>query len=298
MGQRKPRCKRGFELMSSRITHSVLSVLVGMAVCFSLCHPATFSSDSSVVGRYGQLAVQGNKIVDKNGNPVVLRGMSLYWSQWKGQFYNSSCVRWLRDDWNISILRAAMAVESGGYLTNPSVEKAKVVAVVDACINLGIYVIIDWHDHHAHLHQAQSVAFFEEMAAKYRSYPNVIYEIYNEPQPPASWDVDIKPYADTVVKHIRAIDPNNLVVVGTPSWSKDVYGAALNPLSYNNITYTLHFYAGTHGQWLRDVATVALSLGAALFVSEFGTCESSGTGPIDSVETEIWMRFMEQNKLS
>ena len=287
-----------FQYMKSTTTHSALSIIVGIVLWVSFGHSATVYGDSSVVSRYGQLAVLGNKVVDKNGNPVVLRGMSLYWSQWKGKFYNSDCVRWLRDDWNISILRAAMAVESGGYLTNPSVEKAKVVAVVDACINLGIYVIIDWHDHHAHLHQAQSVAFFEEMAAKYRSYPNVIYEIYNEPQPPASWDVDIKPYADTVVKHIRAIDPENLIVVGTPDWSKDVYGAALNPLTYNNIAYTLHFYAASHGQWLRDVAAAALSLGDALFVSEFGTCESSGTGPIDSVETEIWMRFMEQNKLS
>jgi endoglucanase len=278
--------------------HSALLILVAVIVFLCSCPSPALSIDSSAVARYGQLGVRGNTIVDRNGNPVVLRGMSLNWSQWHGKFYNYDCVKWLRDDWKITVLRAAMAVESGGYLTNPSVEKAKVIAVVDACINLGIYVIIDWHDHHAHLHTSQSVAFFEEMAAKYGTYPHVIYEIYNEPQPPASWDVDIKPYADTVVKHIRAIDPDNLIVVGTPSWSQDVYGAALNPLSYNNITYTLHFYAASHGQWLRDVAAAALSLGAALFVSEFGTCESSGTGVLDSVETEIWMRFMEQNKLS
>ncbi|MDP9414384.1 MAG: hypothetical protein M3Q08_09900 [Pseudomonadota bacterium] len=34
------------------------------------------------VERHGQLQVQGNRIVDQRGEPVVLRGMSLFWRQW------------------------------------------------------------------------------------------------------------------------------------------------------------------------------------------------------------------------
>jgi endoglucanase len=192
-----------------------------------------------------------------------------------------------------------MGVGSGGYLTNPAVEKAKVIAVIDACIELGIYVIVDWHDHTAESNRAQAISFFQEIANQYSGVPNLIYEIYNEPQTGAgSWNSSIKPYADTVVKYIREIEPDNIIVVGTPNWSQYVDEAANNPLSYNNIAYSLHFYAETHRQWLRNRAATALNKGVALFVTEFGTCSSSGSGPIEYTETDTWLKFLDANKIS
>src|SRR4051812_38066252 len=38
------------------------------------------------VGRHGALRVAGNRIVDASGEPLQLRGMSLFWSQWS-QYY-------------------------------------------------------------------------------------------------------------------------------------------------------------------------------------------------------------------
>jgi endoglucanase len=258
-----------------------------------------FSYDSTIVDKYGSLRVVGNKIVDKNGSPVVLRGMSLYWSQWKGQFYNYDCIKWLRDDWKCTVVRASMGVGSGGYLTNPAIEKAKVITVIDACIDLGIYVIVDWHDHTAEVNRAQAISFFQEIANQYNGIPNLVYEIYNEPQTGAgSWNSSIKPYSDSVVKYIRAIEPDNIIVVGTPNWSQYVDEAANNPLSYSNIAYSLHFYAYTHRQWLRDRATTALNKGIALFVTEFGTCESSGSGILEYTETDTWLKFLDANKIS
>ena len=84
--------------------------------------------------------------------------------------------------------------ESGGYLEDSS-NKQKVKTVVDAAINKGLYVIIDWHTSHAEDYETQAIQFFEEMATLYGDYDNVIYEIYNEPLQ-ISWDNIIKPYAD------------------------------------------------------------------------------------------------------
>src|SRR5690606_41644798 len=54
--------------------------------------------------------------------------------------------------------------------------------------------------------------------------------------------------------------PDNLIIVGTPTWSQDVDVASNDPITgYSNIAYTLHFYAGTHGQFLRDKASTARS---------------------------------------
>src|SRR5687767_13421698 len=76
--------------------------------------------------RLSALKVQGNLIVDEEGKPVQLRGMSLFWSQWIGKYYNAEAIHWLKQDWNCSIVRAAMAIEYGGYLTQPGLEQKKV----------------------------------------------------------------------------------------------------------------------------------------------------------------------------
>jgi endoglucanase len=252
----------------------------------------------SVVAQHGQLAVRGNRIVDKDGKPVVLRGMSFFWSQWMGKYYTRETVKWLRDDWRCTIVRAAMGVEAGGYLQNPQQEKQKVITLVDAAIEQGIYVIIDWHDHKAHQHTAQAQAFFAEMAQRYGEYPNVIYEIFNEPLNDASWAKDIKPYSEAVIRTIREHDADNLIVCGSRNWSQQVDEASKDPLPFTNIAYSLHFYAATHKESLRETARKALNNGVALMVTEFGLSEASGNGKLDYEETQRWWKFLDENGIS
>ncbi|WP_072052929.1 cellulase family glycosylhydrolase [Hymenobacter terrenus] len=277
-----------------------LRLLYAWVIVFAGCgfFPAVAQTP---VTRYGALRVQGSQIVDQASQPVSLAGNSLFWSNngWGGErYYTANVVGWLKNNWNATIVRAAMGVdEAGGYLENPAREKAKVKAVVDACVAAGLYVIIDWHSHHAEQHQAEAIAFFREMATTYGNTPNVIYEIYNEPLQ-VSWTGVVKPYAQAVTNAIRAIDPDNLIVVGTPTWSQDVDVAAGSPVSGTNIAYTLHFYAATHKSSLRNKASVALSQGVALFVTEYGTCDASGGGAVDATSTQEWMDFMRANKLS
>jgi endoglucanase len=254
----------------------------------------------SAVEQHGRLRVEGNRIVDQHGDPVILRGMSFYWSSMGGQakYYNTNVVRWLRDDWHCNLIRIAMGVEGDGYLANPEREKAKVNAMVAAAIDSGIYVLIDWHDHHADQHQARAQEFFSEMAGKYAGCPNVIYETWNEPLQQSDWAKVIKPYHEAVIASIRQRDPQNLIVCGTQSWAQEVNRAAQNPLGSTNIVYALHFYAATHQQALRNKAAAALKNGAALMVTEWGTCEANGNGRIDEADLEQWLTFMNQNGLS
>jgi len=260
--------------------------------------PLDSATPSGSVRRHGRLYVLGNRIVGEHGRPVSLAGNSFSWSQWQSPFYNAEVVNWLKLDWKASIIRIAMGVEGGGYLEHPQEEMARVCTLVDAAIAADLYVIIDWHDHHAHQHTAQAIAFFQVMARKYGQYPNVLYEIFNEPEGEVSWAKDVKPYAEQVIAAIRAIDPENMIIVGTPHWSQDVDVAAEDPLKAKNIAYALHFYAGTHKQWLRDKALIALQKGLPLFVSEWGTCNADGNGPVDEVSTREWMDFMQQWGLS
>src|SRR5882724_9943946 len=140
---------------------------------------------------HGQLRVEGTILADKNGKPLVLRGMSFGWHNWWPRFYNAAAVKWLYEDWNCSVVRAAIGVEpAGGYIKDSAGSLAKIKAVVDAAIKEGIYVIIDWHSHNINLKEAK--VFFTDMAKTYGKYPNVIYEIFNEPDY-ESWN-EVKEY--------------------------------------------------------------------------------------------------------
>jgi endoglucanase len=283
--------------MLDRIAKIFIILSFMLAACSKSDEPLLPETPPGVVGRYGKLRVQGNSIVDQSGDTVRLYGMSLFWSQWIPQYYNRECIQWLRDDWKCTVIRAAMAVDHGGYLENPQQEQIKVMQVIDACIELGIYVIVDWHDHQAELHITEAVSFFRSIANKYGDYPNLIYEIYNEPLQ-VSWTGVVKPYAETVIAAIRQADPDNLILVGSPTWSQDLDLVAKDPLQDSNAAYSLHFYAGTHGQSLRDKAQVALDSGLAVFVSEWGLSEATGDGALGYNEAALWMQFMDANDLS
>ena len=256
------------------------------------------SQDTTVVDVHGLLQVNGNSIVDKNGDAVSFAGNSFFWSNdnWGGErYYEPEVVSWLKKDWNTTIVRAAMGVEDpGGYLDNRTANKNRVKTIVDAAIDEGLYVIIDWHSHHAEDNTNEAVLFFQEMAELYGEHDNVIYELYNEPLD-ISWTNIIKPYAVSVIAAIRAIDPDNLIIVGTPEWSQRVDLAAADPITgFSNIAYTLHFYTIYHQQWLRDRANAALEDGIALFVTEWGSIGYSLVDP----EANKWMTWCFDNKIS
>lgn len=235
------------------------------------------------------------------GTQASLAGYSLFWSNtgWGGEnFYTTGVVNTVKEQLGGSIIRAAMGVdENGGYLHDLS-NKGRVFTVVDAAIENDMYVIVDWHTHHGEDYKDQAIAFFKEVATKYGDTPNVIYEIYNEPLD-VSWSDVLKPYAQDVIQEIRNIDPDNLIIMGTRNWSQRVDEAADNPITdFTNIAYTLHFYSGTHTQYLRDIAQQAVDKNLPLFVTEWGTVNADGNGDVNELETRRWMEFLEQNKIS
>lgn len=255
-------------------------------------------SSRGPVSSNGLLKAQGNRIVNSKGKPVSFAGNSFFWSQWEGEFYNADVVKWLKKDWKSEIVRVAVGISGDGYLGNPDAETAKVSAVIDAAIKENLYVIIDWHDHNAHRNEAKAIDFFRKMATKYGKHPHVMYEIFNEPVGNVSWPNVVKPYSERVIKEIRAIDPDNLILVGSPRWSQDVDVAANDPIQAVNVAYTLHFYAATHKEELRTKAKAALEKGVALMVTEYGTCRADGNGGVDEASTAEWMKFMKENEIS
>lgn len=262
----------------------------------------TFATDLSV-SKNGKLQVLNGQLCNKDGTPIQLKGMSTHGIAWFGQFANKEAMKYLKNNWGISVFRIAMYTDGGeGYVANPDSTMKKVTGIIDAAIELDMYVIIDWHilnDNDPNKYINESKTFFDTISKKYKDVPNLIYEICNEPNGSSvTWSSSIKPYANTIIPIIRNNSKDAIVIVGTGTWSQDVLDPASDPLPYNNIMYALHFYSGTHTGWLRDRADAALKKGIAIFVTEWGTSDASGNGGTYLEEAQKWIDFMDSRGLS
>lgn len=265
---------------------------VSLFLLFSLFTllPLTASAQS-------RLQVVGSQLCDESGSPVMLRGISLGWHNLWPRFYNKGAVKWLAKEWHADVIRAAVGASSvdDNYLENPEFALQCVTPVIEAAIKNKVYVIIDWHSHE--MHTAQAKAFFSQMAKKYGKHPNIIYELYNEPVND-SWQ-DLKQYATEIITEIRRYDPDNIILMGCPHWDQDIDLVAASPLEgVSNVMYTVHFYAATHKDYLRDKMRKAVEGGLPVFVSECAGMEASGDGPLDANEWQKWVDTMEQLRIS
>jgi len=267
--------------------------LAALAVVLAASGAAAEAPAGTPVACHGALAVKDGRIIGVHGEPVTLRGMSLFWSQWAPQYYTAETVEWLAKDWKVDVVRAAIAAEGNDSARQHfDREFGKASTVIDAAVANGLYVVVDWHAHRAYPEEAER--FLTAIAEKYGHLPNLIYEDWNEPlRDGVDWSRDVRPYHLQVIRAIRAIDPDNLVIAGSPRWSQDVDIAAADPLPFTNLAYTLHYYAATHGEELRDKGDAALVGGATLLITEFGTVEATGDGPIDHAESDAWWDWAE-----
>lgn len=254
------------------------------------------------VGNHGQLSVKGVDLVDKNGSKYQLKGVSTHGLQWFPQYVNKDTFKTLRD-WGANVVRLAMYTGENGYCSGGSKAdlEAKIDEGVKAASELGMYVIIDWHilsDGNPDTYKNEAVKFFNKMSKKYSKNVNVIYEICNEPNGGVDWNT-IKTYADTIISTIRKNSPNAIILVGTPTWSQDVDAVAANPVANKkNVMYTLHFYAGTHKDNIRNKLTTARNAGTPVFISEFSICDASGNGGIDYTSANAWKKLINDNNVS
>lgn len=254
----------------------------------------------SPVAMNGKLKVVGSQLTSECGNPVQLKGFSSHGLQWFSNCVKTSALDELVNNWGIDIFRLAMYVQEQGYVTNPATWKTYIDTWVDECEKRGIYCMIDWHvltpgNPNANLTDAKE--FWAYMATKHGGKKHVLFEICNEPNG-VNWST-VKTYANEVIPVIRNIDKTNtVIIVGTPNWSQDVDIAANDPLNYENLMYTLHFYSGSHFQSLRDKGNAAMAKGKALFVTECGSSDASGNGGPYLTEFDNWINWMNSKKIS
>jgi endoglucanase len=252
--------------------------------------------NAQIVKQNGKLKVQGTQLINTEGKPIALHGMSFGWSCFHPRFYTAGAVHELVKHWNSTVIRASLGVEPPkGYKKDSATQMQLIKTVIDAAIKEGVYIIIDWHSHNINLEEAKT--FFRNIATEYYRYPNILYEIFNEPDQEA-WP-EVKRYSEEIIKVIRDIDKDNIILVGSPRWDQEVQLPAADPIKgFDNLMYTMHFYAGTHKQWLRDRTDKAIENGLPIFVSECAGMQATGDGPIDHAEWKKFKDWMDEKKIS
>ena len=271
------------------------------------------------VGRHGKLSVQkvdgytAPIMVDQNGVPTQLRGASTHGMHWFPQYVNQNAFQTLRDDWGINMVRLVCYprdVGSVGYLTGGDSTKQQLDTLiqngVDYATKLGMYALVDWHVHayNPNEYLKEAKIFFTKYATMYKDHDNVLYEICNEPTG-TNWysgnGKDLYTYCSEVIKTIRAIDPDAIIICGTNTWSQDVDQVAAKPmkaLGYENIMYTCHFYSATHQENLMKKVRQATKDGTPIFVTEFGICSADGNGSYNPESADRWIALLDELNIS
>ncbi|HOH38152.1 MAG TPA: cellulase family glycosylhydrolase [Spirochaetota bacterium] len=270
----------------------------------------------------GRLSVQSVK----GEIPIQLKGMStapLHNSDNRtGAYTNYNSIKYMRDTWGANLIRATVQTEGSasgngtvydqGYCDNStrpklyapvSLEKnqARIKGyledIIKSCIDLGVYVIIDWHitvqsDPNPQKNIKESLKFFKEMAYKYGDYPNILFEICNEPgstnDDQSFWSNDIKPYANDLTKAIRRYSPG-IILVGAPICTQNLAVAYADKLSDKNTMYSYHPYMNIHKHLLTRMIEYA-KRGFPIFVTEYGITHYAGPlGMKANTERMFWV---------
>ena len=252
---------------------------------------------NNFVSYNGTLKLDGINLVNQYNESIQLKGISSHGLQWFNYLITDDNIKTLKS-WGSNVFRLAMYTKEGGYIDNKNIYN-DLIKDIDLVIENDMYVIIDWHilsDNNPNNYVKEAKEFFKKISEKYKDSSNVIFEICNEPNGNTKWS-DIKKYTDEVIPVIRE-NSNNIIIVGTPTWSQDVDSVINNELKYENIMYALHFYSGTHKDYLRDKAMKAMNNNIPIFISEFGISDASGNGGIYIDEANKWFDFINKYNLS
>lgn len=253
------------------------------------------------VSKHGALSVDGVDLVDKDGKPFQLKGVSSHGILWYPDFAGCLPVAETKK-YGANVFRIAAYAddESGGYVQRPEETLRYVRSSIEAVLANDMYAIVDWHvlnDGNPLTNKEKAKEFFAQIAGQYGDEPGIIYEICNEPNGDTTWE-DITAYANEVIPLIRGYAPNALILVGTPEYSYAITKVQGAMLPYENVMYSYHFYAGQYDDSYSNMLEACRSQGVPIFVSEWGMNISAGEPGSVLAQGQEFVTYLNKEKIS
>ena len=130
--------------MKSR--NKVLSFICTIAILMTVVQLMPFSVcavSKGPVSYYGQMQANGNKIIgSKTNNPMQVKGMSFFWSNWSTHMYSSTNVDRMVDEFKCEMIRCPFGVDDNGNPYSPS-DEAKYREVIETFMLLSTGILME-----------------------------------------------------------------------------------------------------------------------------------------------------------
>lgn len=231
------------------------------------------------------LSVVGKDII-RWGAPYRLRGVSLMSTIWEDGVAMVNTLA--ADNLNVNCVRIPFHLNDGsgnGYLQATDKEAyylTKMKPTIDAVMAKGWHCIIDYHailnwDKESDLDNM--LAFWTHIASKYANEPRVLFEMFNEPISPSGNPITLATWTayrdrmQTVVDCIRSVAPNNIIIIGSPSWSTRINFAPQALFVGTNLVYSYHLYPNQGVTGLAAFLASQIPSNLPVIMTEFGFSE-------------------------
>jgi hypothetical protein len=243
----------------------------------------------------GKLRKNGKYLVDNNNKQVEIMGIGTHhllqykhlhtYENFKTlKYYGVNCIRMSAYLTDFTFVKSKMEMAIG-YLNAKQETLDHMDSIIEKCIDLGLYVIVDFHcmqnEGGVTQYTQDAVEFFEHFASKYANVPNVLYELLNEP-----FDNTIESLSDFIAQTTNVIktyvnDP--VIILGKGASTVDEIYTWLTSNGYNDIFISFHSYVAdpNTGDQAPRLEDYFLTKGYPIFVTEWGNADLSGDGELD-----------------
>ena len=256
-----------------------------------------------------KLRKDGNNLVDAYGNIFQLRGIGTHSILQYTNLHTKSMFECLKNN-GINCIRISVylsdysfkysdGLKQLGYINAKEEHIAEIEKIIDLCVEVGLYAIIDWHTMSDEItdgmipYQEESVEFFEYFAQKYANSPNVLYELQNEPYNAiqASLGAYVKAERDAITQYVT----NPVMIVGSRGGYLGNTVTYVESYGVTDVFYSQHFYS--------DELTIDVFGGITSQVpficTEWSNASEAGTATGDNADAcNAFMDYMYEHKIS
>jgi Cellulase (glycosyl hydrolase family 5) len=221
--------------------------------------------------------VQGNRIVDANGQPLILRGaqieevlnMTVPGPDGHTAIQGFASIVHEMSLWHMNAVRLPTC--NTIWQANPSAYISRLQIAVTEANAAGLYVILDAHDDHrcfptynandvTHLPRLPLESYWQAVATAFKNNPNVIFDVYNEPAllttnreayTTADWQLWLNGGQrngesfigmQALVNVIRATGAKQMLMVEGYSYAETFHNIGTNLINDPDVVYEAHDY--------------------------------------------------------
>lgn len=256
----------------------------------------------------GKLIKSGQFIVSSvTGQRVELRGIGTHALLQYQNLHTRACYRCLKER-GVNMVRITVYLQdlpfqssdgltANGYINHKEETIAEIEKIIEHCIALNMYVLLDWHVYgwrdtaQTYLYQTDAEEFFTYFAQKYANYPNMLYELANEPY--LTTAEDLMQFVGNLRTIINSYVTNPILVMGRGSDGVSAMKTALETAGYTDVFVSEHSY----NSYNINTVNLYINDGVPLVYSEWGNSSSTGDGTGDTEAAKLWMNRLHELKI-